>query len=130
MGIIEGGRISYIFILVRDLENMLTYYRDFLGFHVAHQEDGRCAFLELSACSGPQMALYVGRHTSAVTEDNHWFTVIDVDDLDATAARARAMDIRIDGIFDVPYGRAFKLTDPEGNVIQFHQPTRSSAGSR
>jgi len=124
MRIIEEGHISYLFILVRDLEGMLEFYRDYLGFSVTHKEEGRCAFLGLPRTNGPQIALYVGRDTSTIHDLNHWFTVIDVDDLDAAAARARLKEVQTDGIFDVPYGRAMKIVDPEGNIIQLHQPIR------
>jgi predicted enzyme related to lactoylglutathione lyase len=125
MRVIEGGRISYLFILVCNLENMLSFYRDRLGFNVRHIEEGRCAFLELPAADGPQIALYAGRETAAFAAE-HWFTVIDVDDLDAAAARAQANKIEVEGIFEVPYGRALKITDPEGNVIQLHQLSERS----
>ena len=84
MRIIESGRISYLFIQVFDLERMLSFYCDILGFEVGYQEEGHCAFLNLPAAQSPQIALYAGRETPAM-EDNHWFIVVDAADLDAQA---------------------------------------------
>ena len=120
MRIIEAGRISYLFIRVHDFERMLSFYRDILGFDVGYLEEGHCVFFELPTAHGPQIALYVGRKTP-VTDKNHWFIVVDVDDLDAVAVRVRAKKVQMDGIFEVPYGRALKIKDPEGNVFQIHE---------
>jgi predicted enzyme related to lactoylglutathione lyase len=122
MRIIEAGRISYLFIMVRDLKRMAAFYRDVLGFAVTHLEEGTCAFLALPGANDPQVALYIGRQSAPIVDDNHWFTVIDVSDLDDAAARAQSMGVRTEGIFEVPYGRALSIADPEGNIIQLHQP--------
>lgn len=124
MRILEGGRISYLFIFVRDIERMLSFYRDFLGFNVTFLQEGHCAFLELPAAGTLQLALYSGRQTATRVDPNHWFVVIDVDDLDAVEARVQAQGIENSGTFDVPYGRALKITDPEGNFIQLHEPNK------
>jgi predicted enzyme related to lactoylglutathione lyase len=121
MRIIQGGHISYLFILVHDLDRTLFFYRDTLGFDVTHAVEGHCAFLALPGTRVPQIALYAGRKTLTSVDTNHWFVVIDVDDLDAAAARVVAKGVPTQGVFDVPYGRAMKITDPEGNVIQLHQ---------
>ncbi len=126
MHIIEGGRLSYIFIQVRDLDRMLSFYCDILGFHMQYLEEGHCAFLNLPAAQSPQIALYAGRKTPAM-EDNHWFIAVDVADLNAVAVRVRVKEVQTDGIFEVPYGRAVKIKDPEGNVIQIHEPTKPLA---
>lgn len=126
MRIIDRGRISYLFIQVFDLERMLSFYCDILGFEVAYHEKRRCVFLNLHAAESPQIALYAGRETPA-TEDNHWFIAVDVADLDAVAVRIRAKKVQMDGIFEVPYGRAVKIKDPEGNVIQIHEPAKPLA---
>lgn len=121
MRIIKRGHISYLFVLVDDLERMLSFYRDTLGFDVIHAVERHCAFLALPGTRAPQLALYAGRKTLTPADSNHWFMVIDVDDLDAVAARVVAKGVPTRGIFDVPYGRAIKIADPEGNVIQLHQ---------
>lgn len=124
MPLIEKGRISYIFIFVRDLESMLSFYRDTLGFELRFSEPGQCAFLDLQAGAGPQIALYTGRETAPPRRNADWFVVVDVDDLDTVAAKLRERrDLTTEGIFEVPYGRALQIVDPEGNVVQFHEPT-------
>src|SRR3982751_1384802 len=102
-GALSGGRISYIFILVHDLPAMLAFYRDILGFRVHYAEADRFAFLSLGGA--PQIALYPGRTADAEARGN-WFFVIDVDDIDAAAARLSGMGVAVSGITDVPNGRA------------------------
>lgn len=121
MALIKKGRISYIFLYVRDFERMVSFYRDTLGFQVRYTEPERCAFLTVPTSDMPQIALYPGRKTPSSTSD-HWFFVIDVDDLDSVASRLLETRIAAEGIFEVPYGRALRVVDPEGNVIQIHQP--------
>lgn len=120
MSIIQSGRISYIFLRVYDLECMVAFYRQTLGFRLLYEDTGVCGFLALPDATEPQIALYSGKETPG-PENDSWFFVIDVDDLDVVAARFSAHRIDTAGIFDVPYGRALQFRDPEGNLIQLHQ---------
>ncbi len=127
-GPLAAGRISCIFIHVHDVQGMFTFYRDILGLRVCYAEDGLCAFLDLPNGEGPQIALYSGRERSSNAE-NHWFIIIDVPGIDAVAERLRRLGVAVGPIEPVPYGRAAQFKDPEGNVIEIHEPNSSAAAA-
>lgn len=116
---LSGARMSYLFILVHGFQEMLTFYRDRLGLRVVYLEEGVCAFLALPN-GGPQIALYTGREQVGST-GNHWFFALDVSGLDTVVAELQRRGLSVGPIEDVPYGRAAKLSDPEGNVIELHE---------
>lgn len=121
---LTGGHIRYLFILTRDLARMQAFYADTLGFHVAYAEAGQFAFLSLPG-GGADIALYPGRSTPD-TADPHVFVVINVTDLDGAVAHLRAQGVAVEGITPVPYGRAATFKDPEGNLIELHQPDNAA----
>lgn len=120
---LSGAKISALFIYVQDLDQMLAFYRDALGLRVFYEESGQCAFLQSRNDGGPAIALYPGRIPSP-GEKNHWFLVFDVDDVERCAQGLRRAGVQVGEVFDVPYGRATKFSDPEGNIIEIHQPNR------
>lgn len=117
---LSGARMSYLFILVHRFPDMLTFYRDRLGLRTVYLEEGACAFLELPN-GGPKIALYAGRDRLD-DADNHWFIALDVRGIDSVVAELLGRGVSVGPIEDVPYGRAAKLSDPEGNVIELHEP--------
>jgi predicted enzyme related to lactoylglutathione lyase len=117
---LANGAISYLFILVSDFQRMVTFYRDVLGFELFHLEPDHCAFLAFRKSRKPAIALYAGRQSNLKTVAN-WFLVIDVQDIDATAAQLRSAGINTGEVKNVPYGRAVQFTDPEGNLLEAHQ---------
>jgi predicted enzyme related to lactoylglutathione lyase len=103
---------------------MLSFYRDTLGFDVPYSADGEFAFLRMSRDREPEIALYPGR-ASNQGGDNHWFVVIDVDDIERAVAGLQERGVAVGAIEDVPYGRAATFRDPEGNIIEVHEPGRA-----
>ena len=118
------GRFSHLFLLAADLETMASFYGATLGLALREHTPGEFAFFELGG--GARLALYPGRDMSAETV-NHWFIVIDVDDIQRTVNALLARGVDVSTIEDVPHGRAATLSDPEGNVIEIHQPTAAAA---
>lgn len=118
-GPLRGGRLSYLFVDVHDLDAMLGFYRDTLGLPVVFEDPGACAFLELGG--GPKLALYAGRKTG-LGAAAHFLVVIDVDDLRASAAALGEKGVDTGPIQTVPGGRAVIFTDPEGNRLELHEP--------
>ena len=51
-GALVGGRLSYMFLAVRDYGAMLGFYRDVLGFAVEFEVPGQIAFLRLAGDAG------------------------------------------------------------------------------
>jgi predicted enzyme related to lactoylglutathione lyase len=117
---LSGARITHLFLMVYDLDVMLQFYRDLLGMQVTHSVDNECAFLEFTDGVGPQLAIYRGRRNRP-EGDPHWFVVVDVADIELVARTLAQRGIEVGAIQDVPYGRALKLRDPEGNTLEIHQ---------
>ena len=121
-GSLAGGRLSYLFLSVRDYAGMLAFYRDVLGFAVEFEAPGEIAFLRLEGDTGPRIAISVG-DTPEPSAARHWFLVIDVTGIDAVADSLRSQGLEIGDIEDVPYGRAVIFPDPEGNLLEIHEPS-------
>ena len=113
------GRLSHLFLLVRDFAAMVSFYRDTLGWRLHEYAPDEFAFFDL-ADGGVRLALYPGRETRSADE-NHWFIVIDIDDVARAAALLAERGVDVGEVFDVPHGRAATFSDPEGNVIELHQ---------
>jgi len=113
-------RLSHVFLLARDLDRLVSFYRDTLGLPVVFEEPGACAFLDLG---GPRLALYPGRSGTPHPDDPpaDWFLVLDVADVVATAEELRDRGVEVEPVRAVPFGRAADLVDPEGNRIELHQ---------
>jgi predicted enzyme related to lactoylglutathione lyase len=118
---LAGGRFSHFFLMTRDHDVMVAFYRDTLGWQLHEHEAGAFAFLTLDGVE-PRLALYPGRQSESAIE-NHWFLLIDVPDLARTVTTLAARGVDVGEIFDVPFGRAATFSDPEGNVIEVHQST-------
>ncbi len=121
-GSLAGGRLSYLFLNVRDHGVMLSFYRDVLGFSIEFEVPGEIAFLRLEGDGGPQIAIAVG-DTPEPSMSRHWFLVIDVEGIDGVAEDLRSRGVEVGGIEDVPYGRAVTFPDPEGNLLEIHEPS-------
>ena len=120
---LAGARMRYLFVTVWDLARMVAFYRDDLGLEVEFEEPGHVVFLRFGA-AGQSLALHAGRDGEAPDRvpAQHWFSALDVDDLDATITALRARGVTVGAPFDVPAGRAAKLRDPEGHVLELHEP--------
>ncbi|MBS1910954.1 MAG: VOC family protein [Bacteroidetes bacterium] len=69
---------------------MFRFYRDVLGLRPLYTDHSDYAFFCLSGDADFQLALYGGRERRG-TERNHWFLVIDVEDVESVAAAARSL---------------------------------------
>lgn len=116
-----SGRIRYLFLFARDFKRMQAFYRDVLGLTPLYAEDGQFAFLRVGD-HGPDLAIYPGRQTPDEAMP-HWFWVVDVENIEASAAALSARGVAVGPIEAVPNGRAATFKDPEGNQIEIHQPT-------
>jgi len=121
-GSLAGGRLSYLFLNVRDYGGMRAFYRDVLGFAVEFEVPGEIAFLRLAGDGGPRIAISVG-DVPEHSDVRHWFLVIDVTGIDAVAEDLRSRGVEVGEIEDVPYGRAVTFPDPEGNLLEIHEGT-------
>lgn len=115
------GHVSHLFLTMADVDRMLAFYRDVLGFEVVYAEQGVCAFVRLAGSPTFQLAFYPGEAPADRNRD--WFLVVDVPDIVQAVTSLRTAGVEVGDIEDVPFGRAAKLRDPEGNVVEVHQST-------
>lgn len=118
---IPGARLSYLFIKVRDLEAMTSFYCETLGFDVVYREANNCAFFGLPGNEGLLVG-FIPDDTAAAGPGNS-FVTIDTNDLNAAHKHLGNLGVDTSTVFKVPYGRAFQIADPEGNTVEIHQMT-------
>lgn len=123
------GSLRYLFINIHSFDAALTFYRDLLGFHLNHLEPGKCAFMSVgSRGEGPDIVLLCGAQRIHDKQPASMI-VIDVPDIDATVERLRRRGVSVGAIHKVPFGRAAMIEDPDGNVLEVHQPSKPLASN-
>lgn len=122
-------RWSHCVLKVRDLDAMVKFYCDALGFKLADQGDlGRStsiAFLSGTSSDHHQLGLMTGRSEDDTTSlDHNAFRVDSVEDVQAMVAWVNNDD-RIGDGFPVTHGNAVSVyfKDPEGNGIEIFADT-------
>lgn len=120
-GPLAQASFGYIFVNVRDLETLVPFYRDRLGFQVLFHEPNICAFLHLKSSRYPQLAFYAAPDKQIAAKPD-WFIAINVPNLDTVVAQLQAAGVTVSPIGQVPNGRAAMLQDPEGLQIELHEP--------
>ena len=117
-------RWSHCVLKVRDLEAMVEFYCEALGFKLADQgalgPDQRIAFLSGSSTDHHQLGLLEGRGDEEVTSlDHNAFRVDTLEDVQAMVEWVDA-DTRIGDGFPVTHGNAISVyfSDPEGNGLE------------
>lgn len=115
---------SHCVLKVRDLDAMVEFYCDALGFRVADRgavgRETEIAFLSGSSSDHHQLALMSGRGPEDTSSlDHNAFRVESVDDVKAMVDWVEA-DERIGQGFPVTHGNAVSVyfNDPEGNGIE------------
>jgi len=110
--------VSVVSIPVSDQDRALGFYRDFLRFNLIIdaniQEGMRWVFLGLPD-GGTRIALVTWFPT--MPPGSLRGVVVDVDDVDAEAARLKSMKWPISDLVDAPWERYFSLDDPDGNGL-------------
>ena len=117
--------LGHVTIAVRDLDAMVAFYTEVLGFHVTNRgeagPDSQLAFLSQDPTAHHQVLLVtglaVGEH-QFVLADHLAFRTGSLDDLRAIGAKLEAAGV--DDIIPVTHGNAWSLyfTDPEGNGLE------------
>jgi predicted enzyme related to lactoylglutathione lyase len=110
-----------------DLDNLLPFYRDFLGLPVAIQTPG---FVVLGEPGAPVLALGTHSEVRGRNADPARHMVgLDSDDVDADWKRLTAAGVEfVERPTDYGQLRIATLKDPEGNLIQLLQPIAATAG--
>ncbi len=118
-------RLSHSTVAVRDLDAMVTFYHDVLGFQVTNRgpvgDDGaEMAFLSQDPSEHHQV-VFVTAGTSDhgfVMADHLAFRTGSLDELRAIGANLA--EAGVDGVIPISHGNAWSLyfTDPEGNGLE------------
>lgn len=117
--------LSHSTIAVRDLEAMVGFYCDVLGFRVTNRgevgDGSEMAFLSQDPAEHHQLVLISGVPTSDgsfVMVDHLAFRTGGLDDLRAIAERLDAAGV--EGVLPIDHGNAWSLyfEDPEGNGLE------------
>ena len=116
---LEGVRAASIWS--EDLNNLLPFYRDLLGFKVALQIDG---FVVFGDPGSPTLAL--GTHSEVKgrnLDPARHMVGLGTDDVDADWKRLKAAGVEfVEDPTDYGRLRIATLKDPEGNLLQLLQP--------
>lgn len=117
-------RWSHCVLKVRDLDAMVEFYCDALGFEVADRgelgPEQKIAFLSGSSSDHHQLGLITGRSDDDTTSlDHNAFRVESIEDVQSMVQWV-ADDNRIGDGFPVTHGNAVSVyfNDPEGNGIE------------
>ncbi|MFT4990696.1 MAG: catechol 2,3-dioxygenase [Acidimicrobiales bacterium] len=117
-------RWSHCVLKVRDIDAMINFYCDALGFKLADQgelgPEQHIAFLSGSSSDHHQLGLIDGRSSDDTSSlDHNAFRVDSVEDVQAMVQWINN-DERIDKGFPITHGNAVSVyfKDPEGNGIE------------
>lgn len=110
------NRLLYVIAFTPDLESMLSFYRDDMGFGVTSQSQFFASF----ATGGASLAL-MAMHPAQQREFELCFHSADLD-ADVRALKSRGVKF-IDEAKWLPFGRVIHARDPEGNLLSLLQPT-------
>ncbi len=103
-----------------DLNRLLPFYRDIIGFPVAMESPG---FVILGEFDGPRICVGTHSEISGHASDRHrWLLRLECDDIHAEVARLKGHGVPI---YEEPnhQGGGFWLAtceDPDGNLVQLN----------
>ena len=118
-------QLSHTTITVKDLDAMLDFYGDVLGFHVTNRglvgEDAEMAFISQDPSEHHQIVFVTGQAPDAhhfVMADHLAFRTASLDGLRVIGAKLE--DAGVEGVIPINHGNAWSLyfTDPEGNGLE------------
>lgn len=111
--------LDFVLLHVPDLEQARTFYTEKLGFAVEDQMPGFLQFKK-NGEAGAIFALQEDKEFTPHSGVELWWIV---DNADATYASLASRHVEIvSQPADEPFGRAFAVKDPAGNMINMFQP--------
>jgi len=111
--------LDFVMLHVPNLEQALTFYTEKLGFAVEDQQPGFVQFKQQEG-KGAIFALQEEAEVAPYKGVELWWIV---DNADATFALLVSRDVEVvSQPSDEPFGRAFIIKDPAGNMINMFQP--------
>jgi predicted enzyme related to lactoylglutathione lyase len=111
--------LDFVLLHVPNLEQARTFYTEKLGFAVQDQQTGFVQFKKQGE-PGAIFALMEDKGVAPHSGVELWWVV---DNADATYASLASRDVEmVSQPTDEPFGRAFTVKDPAGNMINLFQP--------
>ena len=111
--------LDFVMLHVPNLEQARSFYTEKMGFAVEDQQPGFVQFKQDEGM-GAIFALQEDARVAPYEGVELWWMV---DNADATYATLLSHDVEIvSQPSDQPFGRAFIIKDPAGNVINMFQP--------
>ena len=115
--------LDFVMLHVPNLEQARTFYTEKMGFAVEDQQPGFVQFKQREGM-GAIFALQEDAGAAAHKGVELWWIV---DNADASYATLVSRDVEIvDQASDQPFGRAFSIKDPAGNMINMFRPRSHS----
>ncbi len=115
--------LNFVMLYVPDIEQARAFYTEKLGFVVEGQQPGFIMFKQ-NAGIGATFALQEQAGVAPHQGVELWWLV---DNADATYATLVSHNVEIvSQPTNEPFGRAFTIKDPVGNIINMFQPPHNS----
>ena len=115
--------LDFVLLHVPDIEQARTFYTEKMGFAVQDQQAGFVQFIQHEGI-GAIFALQEDAGASSHKGVELWWLV---DSADATYATLVSHGVEIvSQPSDEPFGRAFSIKDPAGNMINMFRPRSRS----
>ena len=107
-------RIRYVILRVRDVPNMILFWKDKIGLKPSREANTWSEFpLENIVIALLQDKDALPKRTGIVFE---------VNDINETVERLKAKGVKVDEINDIGFGLLTFFKDPEGNEYEIFQP--------
>ena len=112
------GKMTFVYVPVRDMKKALAFYRDQLGFDEAWREGNLTVIFKLP---GTETELMLDQYEAEATP-GPMFIISSVDEF--YAAQQGKLDF-VNKPVDIPPGRMVTVRDPFGNMLYFVDMSKS-----
>ena len=111
------SRLNVVYLIVRDMERSLAFYRDLLGIPLEGDDDWVEAEL-----GGVRFALHLTYEDAGEPSSGTVNIDFEVADADAAAERVRAAGFEARETMRAEWGTAYEVVDPDGYRLYLLQP--------
>ncbi|NOZ31268.1 MAG: hypothetical protein GXO68_04905 [Crenarchaeota archaeon] len=108
------NRVGYVIVYVRDMDSMVSFWRDKLGLKPSYVSSEWSEF--------PLDNIILAFHHSRDAQAGHTGIVFQVDDIHETVNTLRNAGVDVSEVRDIGVGLEVTLTDPEGNKYNLFKP--------
>ncbi len=107
------NRVGYVIVYVRDMDSMVAFWRDKLGFKPSYVSSDWSEF--------PLDNIVLALHHSRDAQARHTGIVFQVDNIHETVNTLKSMCIEVSEVRDIGVGLEATFIDPEGNKYNLFQ---------